>query len=263
MNKSTFKLSKMDCSSEEQLIRMKLSSLNEVHKLDVDLPARSLAVIHSGEVANIAASIRELKLGDAYISTEPLDERDELPEQAERKLLLYVLAINAFFFMLEMGTGIVSHSMGLIADSLDMLADALVYGLSIFAVGCTALRKKQIAKTSGFFQLALSVFGLLEVLRRFIGLSEVPVFISMITISLLALAGNVLSLIILRRIKSDEVHIKASQIFTSNDVIINLGVFTAGILVYVTGSKLPDLIIGGIVFIIVVQGAFRIMKLAK
>lgn len=263
MKKSTFKLPKMDCSSEEQLVRMKLSGLREVRNLAFNLPERSVTVLHTGDITAIGRAIQELNLGATHVSTEQTEEQEHIPLKDERRLLVYVLAINIFFFVLEMATGILSRSMGLVADSLDMLADALVYGLSLLAVGSTTIRKKRIAKTSGYLQLVLAVVGLLEVLRRFVGVSEVPVYSTMITISFMALLGNVLCLTILRRTKSNEAYIQASQIFTSNDVIINGGVIMAGALVYLTASKLPDLIIGSIVFVIVVQGAFRILKLAK
>jgi Co/Zn/Cd efflux system component len=261
MKKSIFTLSKMDCSAEEQLVSLKLSGLKEVKNLVFDLPERSVTVVHTGDVSAIGRAMEELNLGVVHISTEQTDE--QLMPGDERKRLVYVLAINVFFFVLEMVTGLVSHSMGLIADSLDMLADALVYGLSLFAVGSTTIRKRWVARTSGYLQLALAVVGLLEVLRRFFGLSEVPVYSTMILIPFMALLGNIVCLIILRGTRSKEAHIQASQIFTSNDVIINAGVIMAGILVYLTASKLPDLIIGSIVFVVVVQGAFRILKLAK
>ena len=60
-----------------------------------------------------------------------------------------------------------------------------------------------------------------------------------------------------------EAHMKASMIFTSNDVIINLGIIVAGLLVNWLNSSKPDLIIGTIVFVLVIQGAFRILKLSK
>ncbi|MDX1957192.1 MAG: cation transporter [Leptospiraceae bacterium] len=75
--------------------------------------------------------------------------------------------------------------------------------------------------------------------------------------------GNGLSLYLLQKSKSNEAHMQASMIFTSNDVIVNMGVILAGGLVYLTNSKYPDLIIGTIVFIIVAQGAFKILKLSK
>jgi Co/Zn/Cd efflux system component len=153
--------------------------------------------------------------------------------------------------------------MGLVADSLDMLADSIVYGLALFAVGGTMTRKKNIAKSAGYFQLTLAVFGFIEVIRRFIGTGTIPAFQTMIIISILALIGNGLCLYLLQKSKSKEAHMQASMIFTSNDVIVNLGVIVAGGLVYLTNSKYPDLIVGTIVFFIVGQGAFKILKLSK
>jgi Co/Zn/Cd efflux system component len=111
--------------------------------------------------------------------------------------------------------------------------------------------------------MALAFFGMAEVIRRFLGFEEVPVFQTMIVISLFALFGNTVSLYLLQKSKSKEAHMQASMIFTSNDVIVNIGVIVAGILVYFTNSKFPDLIIGSIVFLLVAKGAVRILKLAK
>jgi Co/Zn/Cd efflux system component len=153
--------------------------------------------------------------------------------------------------------------MGLVADSLDMLADSIVYGLALYAVGDTITRKNNIAKVSGYLQLTLAVLGLIEVVRRFIGIEPVPAFQTMIIISILALIGNTICLYLLQKSKSKEAHMRASMIFTSNDVIVNFGVIIAGALVFLTTSKYPDLIVGIIVFGIVGRGAFRILKLSK
>jgi Co/Zn/Cd efflux system component len=123
--------------------------------------------------------------------------------------------------------------------------------------------KKRVAKVSGYFQLFLALLGLSEVIRRFAGFEQMPVFSLMIIVSLLALAGNTASLFLLQKSKSKEAHLQASMIFTSNDVIVNIGVILAGIMVYLTNSKYPDLIVGVIVFLIVVRGAFKILKLSK
>lgn len=112
-------------------------------------------------------------------------------------------------------------------------------------------------------QLILAVLGFIEVIRRFISTETVPAFQTMIIISILALIGNGLCLYLLQKSKSKEAHMQSSMIFTSNDVIVNLGVIVAGGLVYLTKSKYPDLIIGPIVFYIVAQGAFKILKLSK
>ena len=173
------------------------------------------------------------------------------------------IPINFFFFVLEMTTGFLSNSMGLVADSLDMLADSIVYGLALLAVGGSVARKKNIAKSAGIFQLILAVLGFMEVVRRFVGLEAIPGFQTMIIISILALIGNGLCLYLLQKSKSEEAHMQASMIFTSNDIIVNLGVIVAGGLVFLTDSKYPDLVIGTIVFFLVAQGAFKILKLSK
>jgi Co/Zn/Cd efflux system component len=163
-----------------------------------------------------------------------------------------------------MTTGIISRSMGLVADSLDMLADSFVYGISLFAVGGSITKKKQIAKLAGYFQITLAIIGFIEVLRRYFGHEKLPDFSTMIIVSIFALIANGVCLYILQKSKSkEEAHMKASMIFTSNDVIINLGVIAAGLLVNWLNSSKPDLIIGTIVFALVIQGATRILKLSK
>jgi Co/Zn/Cd efflux system component len=174
-----------------------------------------------------------------------------------------VLAINFSFFLIELATGLISKSMGLVADSLDMLADSFVYSMSLFAVGGTLGRKKRISRLAGYFQITLAIIGFLEVVRRFIGIEEIPDFSTMIAVSFLALLANAVCLYLLQRSKSQEAHMRASMIFTSNDVIINLGVIIAGIMVIWLDSNKPDLIIGAIVFFLVIQGALRILKLGR
>ena len=145
-----------------------------------------------------------------------------------------------------------------------MLADSFVYGISLLAVGGTLTRKKRIAKLAGYFQITLAIIGFVEVLRRFFGDEKLPDFSTMIIVSIFALIANGVCLYILQKSKSkEEAHMKASMIFTSNDIIINAGVILAGILVSVLSDRLPDLIIGSVVFVIVLRGALRILKLAK
>lgn len=264
MEKTIFEIAKMDCPSEENLIRMKLDGMTAIANLDFDVPNRKLIIYHSGQVDEIEKSLLELNLGGKIISTEQTDQTVYRENKNQRKLLWSVLGINFAFFIIEMTTGLISKSMGLVADSLDMLADSFVYGISLFAIGGTLTRKKRIAKLAGYFQIILAMIGFVEVLRRFFGADRMPDFSTMITVSILALIANGICLYLLQKSKSKEdAHMRASMIFTSNDVIINLGVITAGGLVNWLNSNKPDLIIGSIVFVLVVQGALRILKLGK
>lgn len=264
MFKTLFEITRMDCPSEENLIRMKLDEVSSIVHLNFDIPNRKLTVFHVGQIDQIERAVIELNLGGTKISTESTEQTSFKENENQKRILWSVLAINFAFFIIEMTTGIISKSLGLVADSLDMLADSFVYGISLFAVGGTLIKKKRIAKLAGYLQIILAIIGFIEVLRRFFGAEQLPDFSTMIVVSVVALIANTICLYILQRSKSkEEAHMKASMIFTSNDVIINLGVILAGILVNYLSSNKPDLIIGTIVFVLVVQGAFRILKLSR
>lgn len=263
MKKSDFTITKMDCPSEEQMIRMKLEHLEQIKYLDFDIPNRQLSVYHDAEVTPIDKAIESLNFNSRLDTTTDEATLPQNQDTVQKKVLWWVLWINFGFFIVEMTTGWISHSMGLIADSLDMLADSIVYALSLFAVGGTIARKNKVARASGYFQMGLAVLGFAEVLRRFLSDSAMPLFGWMIIISILALVGNLVSLWLINKAKSSESHMQASAIFTSNDLIVNSGVILAGVLVYFLGSKWPDLIIGAIVFSFVMRGAIRILKLSK
>ena len=85
----------------------------------------------------------------------------------------------------------------------------------------------------------------------------------MIVVSIVALFANVWCLALIHKHKDGEVHMKASWIFSANDVIVNTGVIISGVLVYVLGSNLPDLIIGALVSLIVIRGGVSIIKMSK
>ena len=259
----------MDCASEENLIRLRLEGIQDINRLVIDIDARNIDIYHSSDTESILEALESLGLGakltdDCEIEPEQLTWRkDEETEYTQRKLLWTVLIVNFSFFILEMTTGLLSKSMGLVADSLDMLADSMVYGLGLIAVGGSVLRKKMIAKVAGYFQMTLALIGFVEVIRRFFGMTDLPDFRIMIIVSILALLANGICLYILQKSRSKEVHMKASIIFTSNDVIINLGVISAAILVLLSGSNKPDLLVGSVVFILVMRGSFKILALSK
>lgn len=264
MIRTTFHIPQMDCASEEQLIRMKLQDESSVRNLLFDLEKRKLIVYHDGLPEALSATLSQIKMEPATMESVAVDGAGSVPSPAvERRTLLAVLLINAGCFVLEVTTGLISRSMGLVADSLDMLADAIVYGLALIAAGGAARRKKRIATAAGYFQLALAAAGFAEVIRRFLGYAFLPAFRTMIVVSLIALVANAVSLRLLQATRSNEPHLKASMIFTSNDIIINIGVILAGVMVFFTGSGIPDLVVGTVVFLLVTRGAIRILKLGQ
>ncbi len=254
----------MDCSAEEQLVRMRLRNVPGVRRVSVDLDRRTVAVDHTDEPAPVVAALAGLNLGSRVLA-EPVDDSSVPPadEGRERRALWVALLINATLFVGELSAGLVSRSLGLVADSLDMLADATVYALSLAAVGHAVTRQKRLAAASGLLQLGLAVLGLGEVVRRLLTGGEAPDTRTMVLVSAVALVANVATLLVLRRARSDAAHFQASWIFTANDIKVNALVIVAAVAVSVTSSALPDLLAGAAIFLVVANGARRILVLSR
>jgi Co/Zn/Cd efflux system component len=236
LRRSVVEVARMDCGAEEQLVRAALEGHPAVVRLAFDLPARALTAWHHGDPAAAAAG------------------------GSEARTLWIVLAINAAMFVVELAAGWLAQSTGLLADGLDMLADALVYALALLAVGRPPAAKRRAARLCGWLQLALGAGALAEVARRAL-FGSAPEPPAMIGVSLLALVANVASLLLVARHREGGAHMKASYICTANDVLANAGVIAAGALVAWTGSRLPDLLIGATIAGVVLQGARRILRL--
>lgn len=186
----------------------------------------------------------------------------ELNHQEQQGALKALLLINALMFVVEFIIGWIADSTALIADSMDMLADALVYSVSLYAVGKSIQTKMHAARLSGFFQILLGLGVAIDVIRRFMAGSE-PEPVYMIVIGFFALIANVACLAIIAKHRKDEIHMRASWVFSKNDVIANIGVITAGVLVSVLVSPLPDLIIGLIISVVVISGGVSILQDVK
>lgn len=183
-------------------------------------------------------------------------------DAAERRTLVWVLGINATQVLLAGAVGVLAQSTGLVGAALDNLGDAAVYVVSLYAVGRSVAAKARAARLSGVL-LILAAGGLLvEIVRRFVAGSD-PVGLAMILTAAANAATNLVNLRLLRRHRQRGVHLKASWIFTTNDMIANAGIVVSGIAVMVFDSPLPDLLIGLVVVGIIVKGGWEILEKAR
>jgi Co/Zn/Cd efflux system component len=179
-------------------------------------------------------------------------------QAADRWILLWVLSINIGQCVAGVGVGIWASSTALIGAALDNLADAAVYGLSLYAVGRAPAIKIRAARLSGWLLIGLAAMLLIEVLRRFFG-GEPPVGPAMMAMAAVNVALNIICLRLLKRHRGQDVNFKASAIFTNNDSIVNLAIVLSGALVMWLGSNLPDLVLGVVVAGIAVTGGREIL----
>ena len=152
MYKTIFEVAQMDCPSEENLIRLKLGEISTISHLSFDLRNRRLTIFHSEQIDKIERLLIEINLGAKKISTVKSDLIDFTENTNQRTLLWLVLGINFVFFIIEIATGLISKSMGLVADSLDMVTDSFVYGISLFAIGGTIIKKRELQRLLDIFK---------------------------------------------------------------------------------------------------------------
>ncbi len=184
-------------------------------------------------------------------------------ESAEqRRTLTIALVLNAAMFFVETGAGVIGHSTGLIADGLDMLADASAYAIALLAIGRGARFKANAAMASGVLLLLLGCIVLLDVVRRAIS-GEPPEGLLMVGVAAIALAVNATVLRLLNRYRDGEVHLRATWIFTRADLIANMAVIASGIAVLLTGIRALDLIVGAGIGLYVIREATEILSDAR
>lgn len=179
---------------------------------------------------------------------------------SDRKILKIALILNFAMFVIGLTAGILVQSTGLIADSLDMLADSLAYFIGLLAIDRSQKFRSVAAKLSGIILLILGMWVLIEVIKR-TWFGSFPDSITMIIIASISFVVNSSVLLLLRPLKNKEIHLKATWIFTRADIIANLGVILAGVLVYLTKSRYPDLIAGFAIGIYVMKEAVEIIRL--
>jgi Co/Zn/Cd efflux system component len=186
----------------------------------------------------------------------------EETEGLERRTLRILLGINAGMFIVEVLAGWRGESTGLLADSLDMLSDASVYGAALYAVGRSRRLQAGVAAASGVIQVLLGVGVLVQVFLRFLYGSE-PMSLLMMTVGALALIANVSCMMLIAGHRRGGVHMRASWICSINDVAANAGVIASGGLVKALGNRFPDLIIGAAISAIVLRGGIKMLQEAR
>ena len=177
----------------------------------------------------------------------------------ERRILIVVLVLNAVMFVAEFGAGIVSHSTALLADSLDMFADAFVYGLSLFALGRPVFWRNRAALVNGSLQMLLGIGIALEAFSKLF-IDKLPHAETMGVFGVLALIVNTICFVLLARFRDGEINLRATWICSRNDMLGNIGVLLAAGLVAYFGAAWPDILLGLLLAGVIIHSASRIIR---
>ena len=186
-------------------------------------------------------------------------ELERLARQADqRRVLIVVLVINAVMFFAEFGAGLVAGSAALMADATDMLGDALVYGVSLYAIARSDRWKAGVAAFKGAFILLLGLGILVNVAIK-LQSGVPPSSLLMLIFGGAALVANLVCLALLWRFRRQDVNMASTWECSRNDVISNVGVLAAAGLVATTSSPWPDIIVGLAMAAVVLRSAVRVL----
>lgn len=177
----------------------------------------------------------------------------------QSSILKIVLAINAVMFVVELTAGLLGNSISLVADSLDMLGDALVYGFSLYVVALGAAMKARAALFKGFIMAGFGLFVLGQAVYRIV-YPQLPVFETIGAIGLLALAANGVCFYLLWRHRADDINMSSVWLCSRNDIIANISVLFAAVGVWLTQSGWPDILIGLALAALFLRSALHVLR---
>lgn len=183
-------------------------------------------------------------------------------DPAYKRVLLIVIAINAFMFLVEMPMGFVGQSQALKADALDFLGDTLTYAISLAVIGKTATLRAKVALLKGF-SLALMGLWVLGSTLYSVFYMQAPTAIIMGSVGFAALAANVISVLLLMKFKDGDANVRSVWLCSRNDAIGNVMVMAAASGVWISGTGWPDLIVAGLMASLFLSGAFAIIRQAR
>jgi Co/Zn/Cd efflux system component len=179
----------------------------------------------------------------------------------QRRVLAIVLALNAVMFLAEFTVGLLAHSTALLADSVDMLGDAIVYGFSLYVVARGAVWQARGALLKGGLMAAFGVGIAVEIALK-LARGVTPEASLMSGMGLIALAANAAVLALLWRHRGDDLNMQSVWLCSRNDVVANLGVLLAAAGVHLTASAWPDVAAGAGIASLFLMSAAGVIRAA-
>lgn len=175
-----------------------------------------------------------------------------------KRVFIIVLIINAVMFGVELFSGILANSTALIADSLDMLGDTFVYGISLYVLSKDQLARNRASLLKGFVMLLLGLNVIRDVIVKLLNPS-VPLGETITIIGILALLANLFCFYLLQKHKNGDINVKSAWICSRNDIVANISVIGAGFFVKSLNSMWPDIIVGLGISILVLQSSWQVI----
>jgi Co/Zn/Cd efflux system component len=179
-----------------------------------------------------------------------------------RRILWIALAVNALMFLLEVGGGVSSGSVSLLADAIDFFGDAVNYGLSlaVLAMGLAARARAALFKAA-----TMILFGVAVLARAAWAAwnGEPPQALTMGVIGTLALLANVGVAVLLYAYREGDANMRSVWLCTRNDAIGNVAVLVAAVGVFGSGTRWPDLLVAAAMAALALTAGLSVLRQAR
>src|SRR6266478_5461969 len=199
---------------------------------------------------------------DECCAPPPLNLGGSKKQDAYRRVLWAVLAINAAMFAVEVIAGLAAGSAALQADALDFLGDAANYAISLFVVGMALRYRASAALAKGATMAAFGLWVIGTVVWH-AWHGTLPSAFTMGTVGLAALLANAATFGLLWAYRHGDANMRSAWICTRNDVLGNMAVLLAALGVFGTGTGWPDIIVAAIMASLAMQGAALVIRQAS
>ena len=176
-----------------------------------------------------------------------------------RRVLVVVMMLNLMMFVLEFGAGIIADSAALMADSVDMLGDGLVYGISLYALNRSLRWRAGMALIKAGFILALGLGVIVEIALKIVW-GHPPASGIMLIFGGMALVANLSCVGLLWPYRRHDVNLSSTFECSRNDVFANIGVLAAAVLVSFTHSPWPDIAIAAVIAFLFFRSSLKVTR---
>jgi Co/Zn/Cd efflux system component len=173
--------------------------------------------------------------------------------------LRVVLLVNAAMFVIELMSGLLAGSVALLADSLDMLGDTLVYGFSLYVVARGPVWKARASVAKAAMMGLFGLFVFMQLVYKLL-FPQLPTVETMSAIGTLALAANGVCFALLWHHRAEDINMRSVWLCSRNDLIANAAVLLAALAVRITLSSWPDITVGAFICAIFLRSAFLVAR---
>jgi len=229
-----------------------------------DLPPGPTIILLAGAFYLVSLVWNQIKKKNLNMGSccSSLEKEFSKVDEGKRKILIWVLVINLTMFFVEGIYGWLAQSSALMADALDMLGDAAIYGFSLYVIRLHPIWQSRAGFIKGIIMGVFAIGVLFGTMYRAFD-PVVPEATTMGIIGGMALVANLICAVLLLGFKDTDINMRSAWLCSRNDVLANIGVLLAAGGVAWTHSPWPDLMVGVALSALILKSSIEILRDAK